>query len=200
MTNAERILRSLDGHLDHPLELTIYGRAAIALGFDTPPPDSERSFDVDAIIPMSQLHHLINDFGFWSSIEKVNMELSADDLYITHLFQEDQVILTPDWIKKRVLLSAPIFQYLTVFRPSTIDLILTKMMRGKDPQDLSDIRFLLSVGQISRVNMEQAILTAVIPDIPEIKEAFEAAQPEVLRMTVEIAPPNSRAKTKKLKN
>lgn len=75
MTNAERILRSLDAHLDHPLELTIYGRAAIALGFDTPPSDSERSIDVDAIIPMSQLHNLINDVGFWNSIEQVNREL-----------------------------------------------------------------------------------------------------------------------------
>jgi hypothetical protein len=33
MTNAERILRELDSHLDHEVRLVLYGRAAIAIGF-----------------------------------------------------------------------------------------------------------------------------------------------------------------------
>ena len=34
MTNAERILVTLDKRLDHEVTLVIYGRAAIALGFE----------------------------------------------------------------------------------------------------------------------------------------------------------------------
>lgn len=51
MSNAERIVRSLDQHLDHEVSLVIYGRAAIALGFDAAPESVKRSLDIDAIIP-----------------------------------------------------------------------------------------------------------------------------------------------------
>ena len=37
MINAERILRTLDERLDHEVLLVIYGRAAVALGFENPP-------------------------------------------------------------------------------------------------------------------------------------------------------------------
>lgn len=37
MTNAERILVTLDAHLDHEVTLVLYGRAAVALGFENPP-------------------------------------------------------------------------------------------------------------------------------------------------------------------
>jgi hypothetical protein len=33
VNNPLLILQTLDRHLDHPVELTLYGRAALALGF-----------------------------------------------------------------------------------------------------------------------------------------------------------------------
>ena len=37
LINAERILTALDRRLDHEISLVIYGRVAIALGFENPP-------------------------------------------------------------------------------------------------------------------------------------------------------------------
>jgi hypothetical protein len=34
-------------------------------------------------------------------------------------------------------------RWLRLFRPATLDLILTKVMRGDDPQDIADITFLI---------------------------------------------------------
>ena len=45
MINAERIVRELDAHLDHEVRLVLYGRAAIALGFE------------EAVIPDLVEHH-----------------------------------------------------------------------------------------------------------------------------------------------
>jgi hypothetical protein len=43
MTNAERILRRLDDLLSGPVHLTLYGRAAMLLGFPKPKPEFARS-------------------------------------------------------------------------------------------------------------------------------------------------------------
>ena len=55
MNNPLRILQTLDRHLTAPAELTLFGRAALALGY----PGSSAAFattqDVDAILPLSWL-------------------------------------------------------------------------------------------------------------------------------------------------
>jgi hypothetical protein len=61
MNNPLFILQSLDRHLDHPVELTLYGRAALALGFPTHESRHETTQDVDAIIPLAQLDQLRAD-------------------------------------------------------------------------------------------------------------------------------------------
>ena len=68
---------------------------------------------------------------------------------------------------------------LAVFRPSTLDLILTKMMRG-DENDLADIRFLLTREPLSTGQLAESFAHARVPDVPEIRELFQAAQPKVL--------------------
>lgn len=50
MTNPERILATLDAHLNHEVALTVYGRAAIALGFNDPPDEVQQTLDVDAFM------------------------------------------------------------------------------------------------------------------------------------------------------
>ncbi len=97
MTNAERILLVLDSHLDHEIQLILYGRAAIVLGFTDPPAEAARTLDVDAIIPISQVSAFQSDERFWKAQEATNSELKKYGLYITHLFEADQIFLRRDW-------------------------------------------------------------------------------------------------------
>ncbi len=102
MTNAEKILDALDARLNGPVELTLYGRAALVLGFANPPAAYTRSRDVDAVLWLGQAEQLAEQTNFWTAIEEVNARFSTDDLYLSHLFTEDQVILRPDWRQWRV--------------------------------------------------------------------------------------------------
>jgi len=142
-------LQTLDRHLDHPVELTLYGRAALALGFPSHELRHEITQDVDAIIPLTQLDQLRANEQFWDARDATNVELAERGLYMTHLFTEADVFLMPDWLDRRVSVPGP-FAHLKLLRPATLDLILTKMMRGADPEDLSDIEFLLN--QPSTIN------------------------------------------------
>ena len=67
--NAERILRALDSRLNHEVTLVIYGRAAIALGFNSPPEAVTKTLDVDAVIPVSQVARFRADQNFWDAQE-----------------------------------------------------------------------------------------------------------------------------------
>lgn len=55
------------------------------------------------------------------------------------------------------------------------------MMRG-DENDLADIRFLLSQEPLTPHELQAAFTRARVPDVPEIRELFEAAQPKVLEI------------------
>jgi hypothetical protein len=93
LANPERLLLALDEALDHPVQLILYGRSALWLGFEHPPVEAASTFDVDAIIPESQVQVLANDSGFWDARDTVNLKFKADGLYITHLFPESEVFL-----------------------------------------------------------------------------------------------------------
>ena len=98
---------------------------------------------------------------------------------MTHLFQEDQVFLRPDWEQFILPVLRPPTRFLKLYRPHTIDLILTKMMRGCDPQDMQDVEFLVRHDHITADHMEPAFATVRIPDIQELHAAFERALPTV---------------------
>lgn len=181
VNNPLFILQTLDGRLDHPVELTLYGRAALALGFPAHESRHETTQDVDAIIPLAQLDELRADEQFWEARDATNAALAEHDLYLTHLFTEADVFLLPDWLKRRVPIAAS-FTHLKLFRPATLDLVLTKMMRGADPEDLSDIKFLLDREPVSEAELRAAFDRARLPDIQELREAFRAAQPKVLAL------------------
>jgi hypothetical protein len=178
--NPREILLTLDQQLDHDVELVLYGRAAISLGFDQAPEILQATQDVDAIIRISQLTALTNDEQFWLAIDHTNQILSAKGLYITHLFAEDQVFLRPDWENHLVPIHTVQTQFLKLYRPHVIDLILTKMMRGNDALDMEDIAFLISSEKVMMEDMEKAFDSARLPeDIPELHEAFLRAIPSV---------------------
>ena len=141
MVNAERILLALDRQLNHEVPFILYGRAAIALGFRNPPEDVTKSLDVDAIIPVSRTSIFRADTNFWDAQEAVNRELMKEGLYITHLFEANQLVLRLNWEEEILPVMCPAMRWLRLFRPATLDLILTKMMRGDDPQDMADVAF-----------------------------------------------------------
>jgi hypothetical protein len=77
-------------------------------------------------------------------------------------------------------------RWLRLFRRATLDLILTKMMRGEDPQDMEDVAFLIRHDQITPAEMEEAFIRAVIPDLVELRDAFERAKPIVRKLVREL--------------
>lgn len=128
--------------------------------------------DVDAILPEVEMSSIEADDSFWSGIENTNRELLPSGLYITHLFADSQVILRPNWLDHIVSIPFQGLRLLSLFRPASEDLILTKMMRI-DPQDRSDIDFLLQNSRITADSLTPLLESAKVPDIPEIREAFD---------------------------
>ena len=180
MSNPLRILQTFDRHLASPAEMTLFGRAALALGFPGAPASFHNTRDVDAILSFDWLSAQDENIDFWMAQQRTNAELSKDGLYLTHLFREAEVVIQPDWPTRRVHLSLRLPR-LTVYRPAVADLVLTKMARGDEP-DLEDIRFLLSQEPIAPSELEAAFARARVPDVPEIRQLFVAAQPKVIKL------------------
>jgi hypothetical protein len=180
MNNPLRILSTLDQHLTLPAEITLFGRSALALGYAPAPDHFHNTQDVDGILPLAWLQPPDEHQDFWQAVQRTNTELEPDGLYLTHLFREVDVILQPDWLIRRLRLDVGL-RNLAVFRPATIDLILTKMARA-DEDDLQDIRFLLRQESMTREQLETAFALARVPDVPEIRELFNCARPKVLAL------------------
>jgi hypothetical protein len=178
--NPSHILRLLDARLDHSVELTLIGKSALWLGFDGAPAHFGSTLDVDGVVPTSQSAAFDADMGFWDALRNANQELAALGLYLTHIFEESQIILTSNWMENRTKVLRPPLQNLVVYRPSAVDLILTKMMRGGDPQDLEEICWLAHHEGITVDVLKDAFGRAVVPNDAEILELFERAKPLVL--------------------
>jgi hypothetical protein len=163
-----------------PAEITLFGRSALALGYSPAPDHFHNTQDVDGILPLAWLQPPDAHEDFWQAVQRTNAELEPDGLYLTHLFRETDVILQPDWFDRRLRLDAGL-RKLAVFRPASIDLILTKMARA-DEDDLEDIQFLLQQDCLTRDQMETAFARARVPDVPEIQELFHRARPKVLAL------------------
>lgn len=173
MIYADRILGELDQRLHEPVELTLYGRAAFLLGFENPPAQFSQSLDVDAVLWLGQAETLSQTSNFWQAIEETNSALAPEGLYMSHLFVEDQVILTPDWLAQR----APIendWPNLVLYRLSDEDLLLSKLMRD-DQQDQQDALFIVLRRNWDRDFLDDLFARARIPKIAEINEQFEIA-------------------------
>jgi hypothetical protein len=171
MIHAERLLDALDGELNAPAELTLYGRAALSLGFENPPPEYAASRDVDAVLWLGQAEELARRSNFWEAVTKVNEQFRDQELYLSHLFEEDQVILTPTWRENRLLIPKS-WERLTIYRLGNIDLFLSKLMRD-DPLDYADARFVVERAGLDQRAIEGAIATARVPAVPEVQEQFK---------------------------
>jgi hypothetical protein len=187
MDNAAIILTTLDGHLNHPVRLVLYGRAALQLGFSNPPPETANSQDVDCIIPLSDVDAFNADSNFWDAQEATNRELKSQNLYITHLFRDDQVFLRKDWDQQLLPVTRPQLRRLQLFRPATVDLVLTKMMRGDDAQDMSDVAFMIRHDQISEGQLQQAFQEMKPIELAELRDAFAKAKPIILKLAKDLS-------------
>jgi hypothetical protein len=177
--NPTEVLLTLDQELDHEVSLVLYGRAALSLGFGDSPVEFATTQDVDGIICLSQMPRLMEDDQFWDALERTNQVLEPKGLYITHLFSEEQVFLRPDWEQHLVPISRPQTRWLQLFRPHPVDLILTKMMRGNDSQDMEDVAFLAGKNGVTSEAMEIAFANVRMPDVQELRDAFERSLPVV---------------------
>jgi hypothetical protein len=181
LSNPERILRLLDSHLEKETRIILFGRAALALGFGEFGAQFGKTLDVDAILPTVEMGKIEEDVQFWKAIELTNKSLMPEGLYVSHLFTDEQVAITPNWLDKIVPIEIAGLKHLRLFRPSTIDLILTKMMRN-DRQDIGDISFLLAQERVDRTELDKAIASARPLEIPGLQEIFTKMQPVVREM------------------
>lgn len=187
MNNPLRILQAVDARLDGAVEFFLFGRAALVLGFADPPAEAAATQDVDGIVPRDLLAGLQANERWWAALQAANDELEAEGLYLTHLFDEEQIILRSNWRAQVVEVACEGLHFLKLRRPATLDLILTKMMRGPDPEDMQDVRFYLGrEPAIGTAELQAAFAAATGPDIPEIWQLFAAAQPVVLTMAREL--------------
>lgn len=180
MNNPLHILQTLDRHLTAAAELTLFGRAALCLGYPDSPEKFRRTRDVDGILSLEWLAAPDENVDFWLAQQAANLELHPQGLYFTHLFREMEVIVQPGWTARRVRLNLPLSR-LAAYRPATVDLVLTKMARGDD-KDIDDVRFLLSQEPLTLEQLQAAFARARVPDVPEIRALFLAAQPKVLEI------------------
>jgi len=187
MDNARKLLTRLDELLNAPVELTLYGRAALQLGFPHPKPEYFRSLDVDAVLWLGQAEALAATTNFWDALSQLNREFDAEGLYLSHLFDEDQVILSPQWRERRVPIDLPLSQ-LHLSRLSDPDLALSKLMRY-DPVDLDDLRFIIAAGNLSADLLLREIANARIPDFPEIREQFNLCRNWLATQIIQGQPP-----------
>ncbi len=180
MIYAERILNELDGLLDSDVELILYGRAAFVLGFPDPPVQFSQSSDVDAVLWIGQAEELAERTNFWEALETTNRNLEAEGFYMSHLFEETQVILTADWRENRQKIEGP-WRHLKLSRLSDEDLLLSKLMRD-DPQDRHDALFIVRWRGWSGEVLGKILDRAVIPDLRELREEYRNASASLLRL------------------
>ena len=170
-SSTKRILATLDKYLSSEIDLVVYGKSALHLLFEG---DRRISLtnDVDIIVPELQVQVFDKRIDFWDAVEKTNQDLEKSSLYLTHIFDEKQIILQPNWYSNKVKIQTDELNYLNIFVPSPLDLILTKMMRV-DPLDRSDIVFIFENAEIKSQELRNYCIEAVCPDQEEIRDAFE---------------------------
>jgi len=184
MNSAQRIAETLDRHLTEKTEIVVFGAAAVLLDpVYAQHLENRRTQDVDIIIPAQREMQVDSDPNFWRAIENTNQELKNEGLYISHIFPEREVTLTPEWQRYAVQLETPNLAKLKMSRPRVLDLVISKMGRG-DAQDIEDVKNLLRLehkitGKIfSAADVREASERANVP--AAYREIFPAARERII--------------------
>jgi hypothetical protein len=190
MNTAQRIAEAMDRHLAEKTEIIVFGSAALLLDPHCAQHLTVRvTNDVDIIIPAEREVKVDADRGFWKAIESANKELEPEGLYITHIFPEREVTLTPEWKQHTVRLETPDLEKLRVSRPRVLDLVISKMGRG-DAQDLEDVHGLLRLEHkmtgktITAAEVQAAAGRARVP--PVYREIFPEARRRIVAVAQEV--------------
>jgi hypothetical protein len=130
------------------------------------------------VLWIGQAEDMLSKTNFWDAVEATNVALREQELYISHFFTEDQVILRPDWRENRVPIAGP-WTHLDLFRLGDTDLLLSKLMRD-DPIDRTDALFIVRSGGFTAEQITRAISAARLPASPEVAEQFHAATARLL--------------------
>lgn len=179
MSNAEKLLYRLDVLLNAKVDLTLYGRAALLLGYPEPKREYALSLDVDAVLWIGQAEELVESSNFWDALDQVNREFEDDGLYMTHLFDEDQVVLRPNWREQRVAVHGA-FHTLALHRLGDADLLLSKMMRY-DASDLDDLVFIIEHSDFTPADVGNIVKQARLTNSPEILVEFDQCRSWLIR-------------------
>lgn len=163
MRNSEFILKTLDDHLKQrlPVSLHLLGGAALDLVYDI-----ERfSEDVDCICSLTEAQAIDSD-DFQTALAATNDVLEPRGLYITHIFDEDEIVRLPDWASRLTPppATAPSFRHFAYDAVSAEDIILSKITRF-DEKDRLDIQELMRVCAIKRERLDALIPGVVVPDV-----------------------------------
>ncbi|OAM91124.1 hypothetical protein AW736_04945 [Termitidicoccus mucosus] len=184
MNPAQVIADTLHRHLQERTELVVFGAAALLLDHRF----AERmvgrlTHDIDIIVPETRELQVNTDRQFWHALEVTNRELERKKLYITHIFPENEVTLTPEWKQHTVALLNPQWPKLNLIRPHVLDLIVSKMGRG-DVEDQADVRSMLRLhrdveGQtITAAEVAAAAQRARVPEV--YRELFPRASAQII--------------------
>ncbi|HWL53223.1 MAG TPA: DUF6036 family nucleotidyltransferase [Chthoniobacteraceae bacterium] len=190
MNNAQRIVAVLDRHLTTDIEIIVFGSAAMMLDpMGSDHLKARQTNDVDIIIP-SQLELMIEaNEDFWNAIEAANREMEPDGLYISHIFPEQEVTLTPEWQNHLMFLPIAGLERLKVWRPRMLDLIVSKMGRG-DAMDLEDVRQMVRLEREvfgSRVTSAELMAAADRAIVPAVyREIFPKARDVIIQAVREM--------------
>jgi len=184
MNPAQVIADTLHRHLEERTELVVFGAAALLLD----PQFAERmagrlTYDIDIIVPETRELQLNTDRQFWHALEVTNRELERKRLYITHIFPENEVTLTPEWKQRTVALLNPQWPNLNLIRPHVLDLIVSKMGRG-DVEDQADVRSMLRLHhevEGRTITAAEVVAAAQRARVPEVyRELFPRASAQII--------------------
>lgn len=163
MRNSAFILETLDQCLDLRLDVTIHllGGAALDLVYGI-----ERfSEDVDCICTLTEARTIDSD-TFQNAVANANEMLEPQGLYLTHIFDEDELVHLPDWTSRLTTPppDAPTFCRFDYNAVSAEDIILSKLTRF-DEKDKLDIAALMRSRAITREMIDALIPLVVVPDV-----------------------------------
>lgn len=183
MNAALQIAQTLDRHLNASTSIVVFGFGAALLDPRFQVRELGRpTNDIDLIIPENRALEVDADKAFWEAIEATNRDLEPSGLYVTHIFPEQEVILTPEWSKFTREMPHPELNHLKLFRPRVLDLVLSKMGRG-DHKDIEDVRAILTLERVTASDLIKASQRAHVPEA--YAEIFPRARDSIIQVVRE---------------
>jgi hypothetical protein len=163
MRNSEFILRALDQCLPRRIGISLHllGGGALDLVYGI----ARFSEDVDCVCTLAEAHTMDSE-EFQNALEKANDLVEPQGLYLTHIFDEDELVHLPDWTSRLTPppSDAPTFRHFDYDAVSAEDIILSKLTRF-DEKDRLDVEDLMRARAITREMIDLLIPTVVVPDV-----------------------------------